>query len=178
MHRWTLRRSCLSGWLTAFYFVIIQSPEETVIDPTFAAPEHYVMPTSTPALPPDPFCSLVSPIVWLLNTPDRFDIYSAVRALSFRSFCVGFVCMPYFIQKWLLNGWLKTFLFRMGETWACSMGSPHKVSWKNVADKMAVFCVVILGLAVQGLILMQLSIKQLRQEAGLVCDPPPFGPMT
>ncbi|KAH7291102.1 hypothetical protein KP509_29G000600 [Ceratopteris richardii] len=52
-------------------------PNETVIDPTYAAPEHYVMPTSTPNLPPDPLCSLVSPLLWLLNTPDRFDLYSA-----------------------------------------------------------------------------------------------------
>lgn len=87
MHRWTLRGSCCLDWLTAVYYFIIQNPEETVIDPTFAAPEHYVMPTSTPALPPDPFCSLVSPVVWLLNTPDRFDIYSAVRVLSFSPLC-------------------------------------------------------------------------------------------
>eukprot|EP00250_Pteridium_aquilinum_P007032 c16830_g1_i1 orf=456-2963(+) len=52
-------------------------PNETVIDPTYAAPEHYVMPTSTPSLPPDPLCSLVSPVLWHLNTPDRFDLYSA-----------------------------------------------------------------------------------------------------
>jgi hypothetical protein len=49
-----------------------------VIDPTYAAPEHYVMPTCTPTLPPDPLCSVISPIVWILNTPDRFDLYSAV----------------------------------------------------------------------------------------------------
>ncbi|MCO5548512.1 hypothetical protein L7F22_001972 [Adiantum nelumboides] len=52
-------------------------PNETVIDPTYAAPEHYVMPTSTPNLPPDPWCSLISPLLWRLNTPDRFDLYSA-----------------------------------------------------------------------------------------------------
>lgn len=52
-------------------------PNETMIDPTYAAPEHYVMPTSTPQLPPDPLCSLVSPLFWHLNTPDRFDLYSA-----------------------------------------------------------------------------------------------------
>lgn len=52
-------------------------PNETVIDPTYAAPERYIMPTSTPQLPPDPLCSLVSPFFWHLNTPDRFDLYSA-----------------------------------------------------------------------------------------------------
>ncbi|KAG0587870.1 hypothetical protein KC19_2G197700 [Ceratodon purpureus] len=53
------------------------TPDETVIDPTYAAPEHYVMPTCTPTLPPDPLCSIISPVVWLLNTPDRFDLYSS-----------------------------------------------------------------------------------------------------
>ncbi|KAG6543453.1 hypothetical protein Mapa_015123 [Marchantia paleacea] len=52
-------------------------PDETIIDPTYAAPEHHIMPTSTPELPPDPLCSLISPLVWALNTPDRFDLYSA-----------------------------------------------------------------------------------------------------
>ncbi|CAM6127871.1 unnamed protein product [Calypogeia fissa] len=52
-------------------------PDETIIDPTYAAPEHHVMPVCTPQLPPDPLCSVVSPLVWLLNTPDRFDLYSA-----------------------------------------------------------------------------------------------------
>ncbi|BBM98878.1 hypothetical protein MPTK1_1g16910 [Marchantia polymorpha subsp. ruderalis] len=52
-------------------------PDETIIDPTYAAPEHHIMPISTPELPPDPLCSLISPLVWALNTPDRFDLYSA-----------------------------------------------------------------------------------------------------
>jgi len=67
--------------LICIYCHISQTPDETVIDPTYAAPEHYVMPTCTPALPPDPLCSLISPIVWHLNTPDRFDLYSAVSFL-------------------------------------------------------------------------------------------------
>jgi hypothetical protein len=64
-----------------------QTPDETVIDPTYAAPEHYVMPTCTPTLPPDPLCSVISPIVWILNTPDRFDLYSAV---STKECCILF----------------------------------------------------------------------------------------
>eukprot|EP00850_Spirogloea_muscicola_P018877 SM000178S03442 [mRNA] locus=s178:48325:52502:+ [translate_table: standard] len=50
---------------------------ETVMDPKWAAPEDYVMPTSTWPLPPDPLCSLLSPLLFLANTPDRFDLYSA-----------------------------------------------------------------------------------------------------
>jgi hypothetical protein len=64
--------------LICFLIRMSQTPDETVIDPTYAAPEHYVMPTCTPTLPPDPLCSVISPIVWILNTPDRFDLYSAV----------------------------------------------------------------------------------------------------
>ncbi|XP_024525241.1 serine/threonine-protein kinase STN8, chloroplastic [Selaginella moellendorffii] len=52
-------------------------PNETIMDPDYAPPEQYVMPTRTPRLPPDPLCSLISPLIWLLNTPDRFDVFSA-----------------------------------------------------------------------------------------------------
>eukprot|EP00897_Mesotaenium_endlicherianum_P006308 jgi/Mesen1/5705/ME000288S04910 len=53
-------------------------PNETVMDPKYAAPERFVMPPkATPPLPPDPICSMLSPLLWMLNTPDRFDLYSA-----------------------------------------------------------------------------------------------------
>ncbi|CAI5992197.1 unnamed protein product [Closterium sp. NIES-64] len=53
-------------------------PNETVMDPKYCAPERFVMPPgTTPPLPPDPLASLLSPFLWALNTPDRFDVYSA-----------------------------------------------------------------------------------------------------
>ena len=55
-------------------------PSETVLDPRYAAPENYVLPpNSSPAPIPDPLSSLGSPLVWALWSPDRFDLFSAVR---------------------------------------------------------------------------------------------------
>ena len=49
------------------------------MDPTYAAPERFVMPPlTTPKYTPEPFASLISPLWWTLNSPDRFDIFSAV----------------------------------------------------------------------------------------------------
>eukprot|EP00471_Norrisiella_sphaerica_P007315 CAMPEP_0184480462 /NCGR_PEP_ID=MMETSP0113_2-20130426/1965_1 /TAXON_ID=91329 /ORGANISM="Norrisiella sphaerica, Strain BC52" /LENGTH=498 /DNA_ID=CAMNT_0026858965 /DNA_START=218 /DNA_END=1714 /DNA_ORIENTATION=- len=52
-------------------------PNFTLIDPTFAAPETFVMPESTPEPPVEPVAVALSPFLWLLNKPDRFDVYSA-----------------------------------------------------------------------------------------------------
>ncbi|CAI5485041.1 unnamed protein product [Closterium sp. Yama58-4] len=53
-------------------------PSETVMDPKYAAPERFVMPpATTPHLPPDPLASLLSPFLWVANSPDRFDVFSA-----------------------------------------------------------------------------------------------------
>ncbi|CAI5522338.1 unnamed protein product [Closterium sp. Naga37s-1] len=53
-------------------------PSETVMDPKYAAPERFVMPpATTPQLPPDPLASLLSPFLWVANSPDRFDVFSA-----------------------------------------------------------------------------------------------------
>lgn len=35
------------------------------------------MSTQTPKAPPAPVAALLSPILWRLNNPDRFDVYSA-----------------------------------------------------------------------------------------------------
>jgi len=51
-------------------------PNFTLLDPTFAAPEIFVMPENTPSAPPEPLAILLSPILWLVNKPDRFDMFS------------------------------------------------------------------------------------------------------
>lgn len=53
------------------------TPREILLDPRFAAPEQYIMSTQTPTAPPAPIALLLSPILWQLNVPDRFDMYSA-----------------------------------------------------------------------------------------------------
>ncbi|KAH7283410.1 hypothetical protein KP509_34G006000 [Ceratopteris richardii] len=52
-------------------------PKEFLLDPRYAAPEQYIMSTQTPSAPPAPVAAALSPVLWQMNSPDRFDIYSA-----------------------------------------------------------------------------------------------------
>ncbi|KAK9809673.1 hypothetical protein WJX73_003046 [Symbiochloris irregularis] len=51
-------------------------PSEFLLDPRYAPPQQYIMSTSTPRAPPLPVAALLSPVLWKLNCPDRFDMYS------------------------------------------------------------------------------------------------------
>jgi len=51
-------------------------PKEFLLDPRYAPPEKYIMSTSTPQAPPLPVAAALSPVLWALNRPDRFDMYS------------------------------------------------------------------------------------------------------
>ncbi|KAF5180853.1 Serine/threonine protein kinase, partial [Thalictrum thalictroides] len=42
----------------------------------YAAPEQYIMSTQTPSAPSAPVATALSPVLWQMNLPDRFDIYS------------------------------------------------------------------------------------------------------
>ena len=61
-------------------------PNEYLLDPRYAPPQQYIMSTSTPRAPPIPVAATLSPILWRLNNPDRFDMYSAGMALLQMSF--------------------------------------------------------------------------------------------
>lgn len=52
-------------------------PKEFLLDPRYTAPEQYIMSTQTPSAPSPPVAAALSPVLWQLNCPDRFDIYSA-----------------------------------------------------------------------------------------------------
>jgi len=52
------------------------APREYLLDPRYAAPEQYIMSTQTPRAPPVPAALLLSPALWQLNLPDRFDVYA------------------------------------------------------------------------------------------------------
>ncbi|CAA7051152.1 unnamed protein product [Microthlaspi erraticum] len=52
-------------------------PDRTLLDPDYCPPELYVLPEETPSPPPEPIAALLSPILWQLNSPDLFDMYSA-----------------------------------------------------------------------------------------------------
>ncbi|XP_066366125.1 serine/threonine-protein kinase STN8, chloroplastic-like [Miscanthus floridulus] len=52
-------------------------PDRTLLDPDYCPPELYVLPEETPEPPPEPIAAILSPILWQLNSPDLFDMYSA-----------------------------------------------------------------------------------------------------
>ncbi|CAN1143704.1 Serine/threonine-protein kinase STN8, chloroplastic [Linum perenne] len=52
-------------------------PKIGLLDPDYCPPELYVLPDDTPSPPPEPIAALFSPILWQLNSPDLFDMYSA-----------------------------------------------------------------------------------------------------
>ncbi|GMH10039.1 hypothetical protein Nepgr_011880 [Nepenthes gracilis] len=52
-------------------------PNLGLLDPDYCPPELYVLPKETPVPPPEPVAAFLSPILWQLNSPDLFDMYSA-----------------------------------------------------------------------------------------------------
>ncbi|XP_041025201.1 serine/threonine-protein kinase STN8, chloroplastic [Juglans microcarpa x Juglans regia] len=52
-------------------------PKLSLLDPDYCPPELYVLPEETPSPPPEPIAAFLSPILWQLNSPDLFDMYSA-----------------------------------------------------------------------------------------------------
>lgn len=52
-------------------------PNRGLLDPDYCPPELFVLPEETPVPPPEPIAALLSPILWQLNSPDLFDMYSA-----------------------------------------------------------------------------------------------------
>ena len=52
------------------------SPKDFIFDPRFKAPEEYIMSKQTPEAPVLPVALALSPVLWQLNLPDRFDMYS------------------------------------------------------------------------------------------------------
>lgn len=51
-------------------------PNQYLLDPRYAPPQQYIMSTQTPRAPPAPVAALLSPVLWQLNAPDRFDMFS------------------------------------------------------------------------------------------------------
>ncbi|GFH05756.1 thylakoid associated Ser/Thr-protein kinase stt7 [Haematococcus lacustris] len=49
-------------------------PNEYLLDPRYAPPQQYVMSTQTPRPPPAPVAAFLSPILWQMEHPDRFDM--------------------------------------------------------------------------------------------------------
>ncbi|CAI9301677.1 unnamed protein product [Lactuca saligna] len=52
-------------------------PNRGLLHPDYCPPELYILPEETPSPPPEPVAALLFPILWQLNSPDLFDMYSA-----------------------------------------------------------------------------------------------------
>lgn len=51
-------------------------PKEYLLDPRYAPPQQYVMSTQTVRPPPAPVAAFLSPVLWGMESPDKFDMYS------------------------------------------------------------------------------------------------------
>jgi hypothetical protein len=61
------------------------NPLSGLLDPEYAAPEEFVLPTTFPRAPPPAACAAACPVVFAAFGPDKFDTYSAgVRGCALR----------------------------------------------------------------------------------------------
>jgi hypothetical protein len=59
------------------------NPLSGLLDPEYAAPEEFVLPTTFPRAPPPAACAAACPLVFAVYGPDKFDTYSAgVRCVA------------------------------------------------------------------------------------------------
>lgn len=63
-------------------------PDRGILDPDYCPPELYVLPEETPLPPPAPVAAILSPLLWQLNSPDLFDMYS-IGVIFLQMCCVG-----------------------------------------------------------------------------------------
>lgn len=101
-------------------------PNQYLLDPRYAPPEQYVMPESTPRAPPAPVAAFLSPVLWQLNGPDRFDMYSvgitllqlALPPLRNDNNLIAFNRNIKEVYNWDLKAWRAAMEKRQGKEWA------------------------------------------------------------
>jgi serine/threonine protein kinase len=101
-------------------------PNQYLLDPRYAPPEQYVMPESTPRAPPAPVAAFLSPVLWQLNGPDRFDMYSvgvtllqlALPPLRNDNNLIAFNRNLKEVYNFDLNAWRSAMEKRQGKEWA------------------------------------------------------------
>lgn len=52
------------------------TPDESILDPQYAPPEKYVLPTDSPTISSSLLQMAASPVLWARHKPDRFDMWS------------------------------------------------------------------------------------------------------
>lgn len=100
-------------------------PNQYLLDPRYAPPEQYVMSAQTPKAPSAPVAALLSPILWRLNSPDRFDMWSAgitllqlaIPPLRSDTTLVTFSRQMAEKYNWDLRAWRAATESKLGKEW-------------------------------------------------------------
>lgn len=95
-------------------------PNQYLLDPRFAPPQQYIMSSQTPRAPPPVLAAILSPVLWRLNSPDRFDMWSVGMILLQMAFPPlrtdsGLVAFNRALSEqhnWDLNAWRRAMIFR------------------------------------------------------------------
>ena len=109
-------------------------PNQYLLDPRYAPPEQYIMSSQTPRAPPTPVAAFLSPVLWQLNGPDKFDMYSAGITLLQMAFAplrsdgqlIAFNKTLGERYKWDLNAWRRcVYSFIHSRALALSLALSH-----------------------------------------------------
>jgi serine/threonine protein kinase len=100
-------------------------PNQYLLDPRYAPPEQFIMSAQTPRAPPTPVAALLSPVLWQLNGPDKFDMYSAGITLLQMAFAPlrsdnGLIAFNKSLGQrfdWDLNAWRRHIEKKGGKEW-------------------------------------------------------------
>ena len=100
-------------------------PNQYLLDPRYAPPEQYVMSAQTPRAPPTPVAAFLSPVLWRLNGPDKFDMYSAGITLLQMAFAPlrsdnGLIAFNKSLENfdWNLNAWRRSVEKKGSKEWS------------------------------------------------------------
>lgn len=101
-------------------------PNMYLLDPRYSPPQQYIMTPQTPRAPPPPVAALLSPVLWHLNSPDRFDMWSAgivllqmaLPPLRNDNALVAFKKALGDEHKWDLRAWRRAAEARRDRAWA------------------------------------------------------------
>lgn len=100
-------------------------PNQYLLDPRYAPPEQYIMSAQTPRAPPTPVAAFLSPVLWQLNGPDKFDMYSAGITLLQMAFAPlrsdnGLIAFNKSLGErynWDLNAWRRSVEKKGSKEW-------------------------------------------------------------
>jgi serine/threonine protein kinase len=100
-------------------------PNQYLLDPRYAPPEQYIMSAQTPRAPPTPVAAFLSPVLWQLNGPDKFYMYSVGITLLQMAFAPlrsdnGLIAFNKSLGErynWDLNAWRRSMEKKGSREW-------------------------------------------------------------